>query len=139
MNNLAIKTCSETDLELLAELNRQLIEDEKHDNKMDTVQLKERMKNFLDGDYQAYLFLEDDDVKGYALVHHGSSPLYVRHFFICRHCRRQGYGLAAFRKLSGFLDTDRLDIEVMYWNERAYAFWKSLGFRERSVYMRLEP
>ncbi|BCG59097.1 GNAT family N-acetyltransferase [Paenibacillus sp. URB8-2] len=139
MNNLTINTCSEADLDLLAELNRQLIEDEKHDNTMNTGQLKERMRSFLEGDYNAYLFSETGEVKGYALVRHGSSPLYLRQFFVCRHCRRQGYGQAAFKKLSEFLETDRLDIEVMYWNERAYSFWKSLGFRERSVYMRLEP
>ncbi|AKG34616.1 GNAT family N-acetyltransferase [Paenibacillus durus] len=139
MNNLVIKTCGETDLELLVELNRQLIEDEQHDNTMDTEQLKERMKNFLGGEYRAYLFSAAGEVKGYALVDHGRSPLYVRHFFICRNSRRQGYGLVAFRKLRECLETDKLDIEVMFWNERAYAFWKSLGFRERSVYMRLEP
>jgi hypothetical protein len=31
-----------------------------------------------------------------------------------------------------------LDIEVMKWNNTGYAFWKSLGFIERSGYMRLE-
>ncbi|MDT3426429.1 hypothetical protein J2Z22_001955 [Paenibacillus forsythiae] len=109
MDNLAIKTCSEADLGLLAELNRQLIEDEQHDNSMNTDQLRERMKNFLDGDYQAYLFLENGVVRGYALVRFGDNPRYLRQFFVCRECRRQGYGQAAsagcwsFSKRTGWI------------------------------------
>ena len=34
MNKLTIQTCSDEDLDLLALLNKQLIEDEQHDNKM---------------------------------------------------------------------------------------------------------
>ncbi|MFD1775034.1 GNAT family N-acetyltransferase [Paenibacillus rhizophilus] len=139
MINLTVAAASGADLDQLAELNRQLIEDEKHDNTMNKEQLKERMKRFLEGEYRAYLFTEDGEVKGYALVDHSRNPLYLRQFFICRHCRRNGYGRAAFTTLAWYLGTDRLDIEVMHWNERAYSFWKSLGFRERSIYMRLEP
>ncbi|WP_201007767.1 hypothetical protein [Paenibacillus glycanilyticus] len=72
MSELTIRIGCEADLELLAGLNKQLIEDERHD------------------------------------------------------------------KLAALLDADQLDIEVMYGNEAAYAFWRSLGFKERSIYMRLE-
>lgn len=126
------------DLELLAVLNKQLIEDEKHDNKMDLNQLKERMRAFIHSNYTAYLFLQNGDVKGYALVDHAREPLYLRHFFICRHCRRGGYGKAAFQLLRKQLGTSIIDIEVMDWNEAGRRFWASLGFKERSVQMRLE-
>lgn len=139
MINLTVTAASGDDFDLLAELNRQLIEDEKHDNPMNTEQLKERMKLLLEGEYRAYLFTESGEVKGYALVHHGRNPLYLRQFFICRNSRRQGYGRAAFPTLAAFLGTSRLDIDVLYWNERARSFWKSLGFKERSIHMRLEP
>ncbi|MGO4539455.1 hypothetical protein [Paenibacillus sp. 2TAB19] len=36
------------------------------------------------------------------------------------------------------LGTSIIDIEVMDWNEAGRKFWVSLGFKERSVQMRLE-
>ncbi|MBA9086894.1 GNAT superfamily N-acetyltransferase [Fontibacillus solani] len=138
MNDLFVRICNHEDLEQLASLNKQLIEDEEHDNKMNLEQLKKRMKSFMSTGYKAYFFLEQNDIKGYALVDHERKPLYLRQFFICRENRRQGYGRLALNKLLAFLSTQELDIEVMFWNERGYRFWKSLGFTERSIYMRLE-
>ncbi|MBW5446524.1 GNAT family N-acetyltransferase [Cohnella sp. CFH 77786] len=138
MSDITIHICSDEDLELLANLNRQLIEDEQHDNIMNLQQLKERMSMFIRSDYQAYLFKDHGAVRGYALVNLRRNPLYLRHFFICRDCRRAGYGKRAFKQLMSFLQISEIDIEVMYWNERGRAFWKSLGFKERSIYMRLE-
>ncbi|MBD3917873.1 GNAT family N-acetyltransferase [Paenibacillus sp. PR3] len=131
-----IRIGSEEDLDMLAAMNKQLIEDERHDNPMDIPQLRERMQSFIEGSYAAYIFEAEDTVLGYALVDHSRSPLYLRQFFISRSSRGQGNGKAAFRALTQFLGTDDLDIEVMHWNEQGYRFWKSLGFQERSVYMR---
>ncbi|WP_337100014.1 GNAT family N-acetyltransferase [Paenibacillus sp. YIM B09110] len=138
IEGLSIRIGLDDDLDLLAALNKQLIEDEKHDNKMDQNQLKDRMGAWIDASYTAYLFEQNGEVKGYALVDHARGPLYLRHFFICRHCRRGGYGKAAFRQLTELLSTSIIDIEVMEWNETSRRFWASLGFKERSVYMRLE-
>ncbi|WP_276358021.1 GNAT family N-acetyltransferase [Cohnella caldifontis] len=134
-----IRICTHNDLDLLAQLNKQLIEDEMHDNTMDLDQLKERMNKLISSEYKAYLFFEDmDELRGYALINHSKDPLYLRQFFICREYRRQGYGKSAFKSLIDFLDSDNIDIEVMHWNERGHRFWKSIGFKERSIYMRLE-
>jgi len=138
MSDLTIRICSHEDLELLAALNKQLIEDEGHDNAMSIEQLKERMKAFINTDYYAYAFECKGEIIGYALVNHIRQPLYVRQFFISRNSRRSGYGKWAFNKLLELLHTNKVDIEVMAGNHRGYAFWKSLGFKERSVYMRLE-
>ncbi|MCM3630591.1 GNAT family N-acetyltransferase [Paenibacillus glycanilyticus] len=138
MNGLTIRIGGEADVELLAKLNKQLIEDERHDNAMTAIELKERMWHFIRTDYKAYLFEQGGEIIGYALVDHNRQPLYVRQFFICRDQRRKGYGRLAFERLASLLRTDQLDIEVMHWNESANAFWKSLGFRERSICMRLE-
>lgn len=135
---MALHVCTDDDLDLLASLNKQLIEDERHDNTMTIDQLKERMRGFIHADYKAYLFTENGETKGYALVDHFREPVYVRHFFVCRDSRRNGYGKLAFRILADELRTDKIDIEVMSWNERGYMFWRSLGLKERSVYMRLE-
>ncbi|GFN33499.1 hypothetical protein [Paenibacillus xylaniclasticus] len=84
MNELTIKICTDEDLHFLATLNKQLIEDEQHDNKMDIEQLRERMKAFIHTDYTAYQFIENGQVVGYALINHTKQPLYLRQFFICR-------------------------------------------------------
>ena len=139
MRQLTVRICTIEDHELglLATLNKQLIEDEQHDNKMDLIQLKERMRSFITTDYNAYLFIEENDIVGYALVNHERSPLYLRQFFICRDHRRKGIGKLAFERLTEELKTKEIDIEVMYWNEMGYGFWKAIGFKERSIYMRL--
>ena len=137
MVELTIRLCSDEDLDLLAALNKQLIEDERHDNRMNAEQLKERMRTFIHTDYNAYTFEENGEVVGYALVNHTKKPLYLRQFFICRDSRRKGYGKRAFAKLLDKLGAKNIDIEVMHWNRRGYAFWKSLAFNERSIYMRL--
>jgi|GEM_PF-2589700 len=132
-----IQACTSADIELLAELNGQMIEDEKYDVRLSIKKLKERMAGFLENGYKAYLFKEHDSVRGYALVDFKREPLYLRHYFICRDYRRQGYGTTCLKKLLEVLGTDRIDIEVMFWNDRGYGFWKSFGFKERSIYMRL--
>lgn len=137
MNALYIAQCTENDLDALAALNQQLIEDEQHDNSMSREELKERMRGFLRTDYKAYWFKEGEQIKGYALVNHHRSPLYLRQFFICRDTRRQGIGKSAFKLLVSHLECDCIDLEVLRANKRGYEFWKSLGFDERSIYMRL--
>ncbi|WP_084065009.1 GNAT family N-acetyltransferase [Paenibacillus stellifer] len=139
MNNLTIREADGSDLDLLAEMNRQLIADEQHDNSMNIGQLKERMQRFIETDYTAYLFLFEGEITGYSLIRHHSNPLYIRHYFIRREYRRQGLGREAFLVLTGHLQTDKLDVEAMFWNERALSFWRSLGFKERSVYFRSSP
>jgi hypothetical protein len=47
MNSLTIRACSFEDVDHLATMNKQLIEDEQHDNKMNAEQLKERMRAFM--------------------------------------------------------------------------------------------
>ena len=138
MEEIQIRVCSDEDLDLLAVLNNQLIEDEQHDNKMNVEQLRERMNGFINTDYKAYLFEKGSKVIGYALVNHTRKPLYLRQFFICRDVRRQGYGKTTFNKLLELLKTEIIDIEVMSWNGRGIGFWRSLGFKDRSIYMRFD-
>ena len=47
---------TESDLNLLAEWNHQLIRDEGHRNPMTIAQLRERMRGWLAGEYKAVLF-----------------------------------------------------------------------------------
>ncbi|HAA24802.1 MAG TPA: GNAT family N-acetyltransferase [Ruminiclostridium sp.] len=135
---MKIRVCTDDELDLLAVLNKQLIEDEQHENKMSVEQLRERMKKFINSDYKAYLFEENSKTIGYALVDHTRQPLYLRQFFICRDVRRKGYGRTAFKELLDLLKTNVIDIEVLLWNVRGMEFWRSLGFKDRSIYMRFD-
>ena len=98
-------------------------------------ELEERMKGFLTSDYEAYLFEADEDIIGYALVKTDCTPLYLRQFLINRKYRRQHYGTEAFHSLMEYLGADKIDIEVLPWNEAGQHFWESCGFREISRYM----
>ena len=46
-------------------------------------------------------------------------------------------GKQAFKLLMDHLDTDVIDIDVLPWNESGFSFWKSLGFTEPCISMRL--
>lgn len=136
MEAFILKLCSDDDLDLLTELNCQLIEDEGHENLMNKAALKERMRRFIHTHYKAFLFYHGRYCVGYALMDVNRKPLYLRHFFICRPFRRNGCGTIAFHKLMELFGTREIDLEVLSCNTRGIEFWRSLGFRDRSIYMR---
>ena len=131
-----IRECTNQDVAQLALMNKHLIEDEKSNNPMGVEELEHRMMDFLNSDYKAYLFIEDDTVLGYALIRHTSTPLYLRQFYIKREFRRQHYGKTAFELLMKHIQADTIDIDVLPWNERGRLFWRSCGFEETCVSMR---
>ena len=133
---MLIQKCTLSDLPTLALLNKQLIEDEQSDNNMTLPELEARMRWFLETEYTAYFFFEEDTVVGYALIKHTAKPLYLRQFLIAREHRRKHYGKQAVELLLQTLQTNTIDIEVYTWNERGIRFWESCGFRPRSLYMR---
>ena len=89
---IEIKECTLEDVSLLAEMNKQLIEDEKADNSMDIIQLKNRMTDFLNNGYKAFFFILNKEIVGYALCDMTKEPIYLRQFFIRREERRKHYG-----------------------------------------------
>lgn len=133
---MKIEKCTLKDIPRLAALNKQLIEDEKSDNPMNMSELEERMTGFLSSEYEAYFFVAEEKVIGYALVKNTCNPLYLRQFLIDREYRRKHYGTEAFDALMNYLNVDSMDIEVLPWNERGIRFWENCGFREISRYMR---
>ncbi len=135
---MEIKKCTLNDVSQLALLNKQLIEDEKSNNPMSVKELEERMIGFLKSEYDAYFFLIEKTVVGYALVKHTCTPLYLRQFLIAREYRKKHYGTEAFQSLLIYLNVKTVDIEVLPWNERGIRFWESCGFKEISRYMRFE-
>ena len=136
--SMKIEKCTIEDVSVLARMNKCLIEDERSSNPMNLSELTERMKGFIEGDYDAYFFKDGETTVGYALVDRTAKPLYLRQFYIDREQRRKHYGKSAFRALLEYLGTDCIDIDVLPWNEAGVAFWKSLGFAERYVVMRFK-
>ncbi|NLW69478.1 MAG: GNAT family N-acetyltransferase [Eubacteriaceae bacterium] len=134
---MKIVKCGRADISRLAKLNKQLIDDEGSSNTMGIDQLEKRMAGFLAGNYDAYFFVEDYEVVGYALVDKSAEPLYLRHFMIERGFRRKHLGTEAFNLLMDYLRCDKLDVEVLSGNAAGVGFWESLGFREVSRYLRL--
>lgn len=133
---MKIEKCTINDITQLALLNKQLIEDENSDNPMTVKELEERMAGFLSSEYNAYFFVVEENVIGYALVKHTCTPLYLRQFLIDRNYRKKRYGTEAVNALMAYLSIESMDIEVLPWNERGIRFWESCGFQEISRYMR---
>ena len=133
-----VHACAQADVPELVRLNRMLIEDEQADNAMTAPELERRMAGFLAGVYRAFFFNAEGRRAGYALVDLSKSPVYLRQFFICRDCRRMGYGREALFALLEHLRVSEIDLDVYAWNSRGLAFWQALGFAERCRGMRFQ-
>ncbi len=133
---IKIRIGEHDDLLALAQMNKFLIEDEQADVDLTIDELKDRMKDFIVTDYTAYVFYENKNILGYALVALKEDPVYLKHFFINRAFRRKGFGTKAFKELMKYLKLTAIDIEVFDWNEIGMQFWNSLGFEPRYIRMR---
>ena len=120
-----------------ASLNRQLIRDEGHRNPMDVAQLTERMKGWLEGQYQAVVFEDEDSAVGYALFRREREYIVLRQLFVVADRRRLGVGRSALAWLwrNAWADVQALRIEVLVNNLGGRAFWRSVGFEEYCVTM----
>jgi len=128
---IEIKECTENDIELLAKMNKQLIEDEKANNLMDITQLENRMNDFLNNGYKAFFFIIEEKIIGYALCDMTKEPKYLRQFFIKREERRKHYGKYSFSKLLEKLEIKEIEVDVLKWNEDGIKFWENIGFKEQ--------
>jgi GrpB-like predicted nucleotidyltransferase (UPF0157 family) len=80
------------DLDVLAIWNSELIEDERHRNAMTVVQLRERMRSWVNHEYAAVVFFADDVPSAYALYKESPDEILLRQFFVKRQRRRRGLG-----------------------------------------------
>ena len=135
---MEFRTGGKRDLGLLAELNRQLIEDEGHANPMSVPELEKRMRGWLVRTYTAVLFLDEDAVVGYALYRSDDAGIFLRQFFISRSERRKGRGRAAMELLLGRIwpPGTTVTLEALWTNQAAISFWRSLGFGDYALTLR---
>jgi len=133
------RLATKRDCRLLAELNHQLIADEGHCNQMTVPELEERMKSWLETAYVAVLFEVGGEVAAYALYRNQDREIYLRHFFVVRHRRRQGIGRKAMGLLRGHIwpKAQRLTVSVLTHNEAGVKFWRAMGWRDYCLTMEI--
>lgn len=143
---LTLRHATTNDTSLLAPMNKRLIDDEGSTNPMSLPQLESRLRQWLSAEWHGELFLHDATVVGYVIYRlqrnefDNRETVYIRHYFIEREYRRLGYGREGLSKLKEerFPKDVTVYLEVLTHNSRGREFWKSLGFEEYSVTMRLE-
>ena len=138
---LRIDRAKGSDAELLAGLNRQLDEDEPHPYPLPLAALTDRMQRWIDsGEYQVLLFRRGERVTGYAAWRLEDRGIYLRHFFVCRDQRRQGWGRAAMALLCRdvFPKGRPVQIEAAIGNTSGIAFWRAIGFQDFGLSMELK-
>jgi ribosomal protein S18 acetylase RimI-like enzyme len=134
---LTVRRASARDIPRLAQWNRELIEDEQHENALTPERLAGRMRGWLTEEYVACVFEARGTPVGYALFRELPEWMHLRHFFVARDRRREGLGRRAFEQLaaSHFPREKRVLVEVLVENAAAVAFWRSVGFGERYLGM----
>lgn len=134
---LIVRRATINDIGYLAEMNKQLIEDEKSRNPMNVQQLQVRMQTWIDSDWSAVMIYKNDDLIGYLLYQQRRDEfepmervIYIRQFFVQRASRRRGFGRQAFDLIvSEYFPSDaRIMLDVLASNPEALRFWEELGF-----------
>ena len=119
-----------SDADVLAELNKHLIEDERHPNSMNIVQLTERMEEWLATDYICYMVKENGYVVAYCLYRDDGGHYYMRQLYVDRAHRRKGIATQLLDWLYENVWRDKkVRLDVLAHNEAAVAFYKRYGFR----------
>lgn len=108
---------------------------------MTVLELEQRMKNWLASEYAAILFENDGEVVAYALYCEQPEEIYLRQLFVLRNQRRKGIGRQAMEILRSKIwpNIKRLTVGVLVQNEAAFAFWRSVGYKEYSLTLEILP
>ena len=124
------------DIEILAQLNKRLIEDERYPNPMDVAQLAERMTGWLQAEYQGYLVIINENIAAYCLYRDDDKYYYLRHLYVDRGFRRQGIATQLLDWMYAHVWTDkRVRLDVLIHNKTAIAFYQKYGFEIRVLSM----
>ena len=99
------------------------------------------MRGWLASEYRAVLYEDDGEVVAYVLFREQPEEIYLRHFFVVRHRRRQGLGRRAVEILRSqfWPKTKRLTVGVLVANTSGVAFWRAVGYRDYSLTLEIMP
>lgn len=139
---MEFRYAEESDAAFLADINRQLIEDEWDGGGMSLQRLEERMLRWIREDnYTAVLFLEEGATVAYSMVSVDEDSAYIRHFFVLKEHRGKGVGRRAIQVLlSNVIPAyARVTLDVLASNHTGHGFWQSQGFRDYAIRMELLP
>ena len=108
---------------------------------MSVDELSGRMRQWLQGEYQAMIFELASGVLGYCLIREEDAFIYIRQFYIRPELRGRGFGRKCMEiLLSDILPkTKRITVEVLIQNDAGVSFWRSLGFADYSLSLELHP
>lgn len=117
-------------VEELAELNRQLLADERHPDPVTTAQLTERMASWLQDGYVGHVARRGGGTVGYCLHRDAGRYYYLRQLFIVRAHRRRGLATELLNWMYANVWTGKpVRLDVFAHNGQAVAFYKAYGFR----------
>jgi ribosomal protein S18 acetylase RimI-like enzyme len=98
---------------------------------MNGAELEGRMTQWLESEYEAFLFEEGEQTVGYALFRTEPEYVYLRQFYIRPEFRRRGFGSTAIAWLERHAwGKVRVRLDVLVGNAVAIAFWRAVGFRD---------
>lgn len=133
------KKADKRDIDILASMNKKLIEDEGHSNPMTINDLAIRMEGFLNGEYEAYLILHESIPSGYCLFRDDGDYIYVRQLYIERNLRKQELGSSIIKYLRNRCWVNRkIRVEVLCHNKNGLDFWRRIGFKDYCITMQYE-
>ena len=139
MKNESYIKASKVNCPELAVMNKQLIVDEGHSNKMSVHELENRMINFISENYEAYLLIEDSITAGYCLFRPEVDHIYIRQLFIKSEHRRKGAGKRFINCMKyNVCKEEELVIEVLCNNRNGVNFWRSIGFLDYCITMKMK-
>ena len=139
-DDLEFRFATESDVSWLAKMNRQLIQDEGHRNKMSLPELEERMSDFLRDEYEAIIVRSDTKDIGYALYRRDPEWLYLRQIFVIEPMRQKGVGrrMIEWMRNNPWKESKRIRTDVLVNNPTGINFWKAVGFKDYCMTMELE-
>ena len=129
------------DAQVLGELNHLLIQDEGHRNRMTVSELVDRMRRWLETEYQASIFEDDSGTVAYAPYREEKNHIYLRQFFVERRKRRSGIGRECVKILFSQVwpKDKRITVDVLCQNQVAIAFWRAVGFTDYCLTLEIYP
>lgn len=136
--DLLFTVATRSDAPRLAEMNKRLIEDEGHSNRMSVPELEERMRGWLDMSYTAVIAEEAPGIElGYCLFCEEERHFYLRQLYVEREHRRRGIATALLdRMYADYWVHKPLRLEVLVHNEAAIRFYERYGFAQYALEMR---
>ena len=132
---MEFRFASADDASALGRLNADLIRDEGHRNPMTVAELEDRMRAWLEGEYEAAVCESEGSPVGYALYLRESDHVYLRQLLVREVDRRRGIATALLQWLwsHAWTNIERVRVEVLIGNSEGLAFWRAVGFSDYCV------